>query len=249
MGYFNYPDICWKSNMISHKMSNGFLEYIEDNFLFQKMEKVTRGDDIWDLILSHHHCPPWSLVPISFPNQSQTLPCFDTSPNIPAQPVPTSPPPTAPTISLLSPYSYSFPFLLQCLPDCLIQSTPVPLLSSVFLSDCLLHIAWVQTSVCVLGRWGVIEITEKQAPYSQSWCSPLRQPRAIGSSHYKECLPLSLWPWTGGSKLFNCFAGMVHIQPKELWEEGKCEFLCVDGACGNLFSTRRLKHAQWRWNL
>ncbi|XP_048786380.1 uncharacterized protein LOC125686444 [Lagopus muta] len=38
MGDFNYPDICWKSNVARHAWSRRFLQCVEDNFLMQVCE-------------------------------------------------------------------------------------------------------------------------------------------------------------------------------------------------------------------
>ncbi|XP_065440587.1 mitoferrin-1 isoform X1 [Chrysemys picta bellii] len=53
MGDFNYPDICWENNTVGHRLSNKFLDCIADNFLFQKVEKATRGEAVLDLILTN----------------------------------------------------------------------------------------------------------------------------------------------------------------------------------------------------
>ncbi|XP_054832763.1 neurotrophin receptor-interacting factor homolog [Eublepharis macularius] len=53
MGYFRYPDICWKSNSAKNRRSTEFLTCLADNFLFQQVEKERRGSAILDLILTH----------------------------------------------------------------------------------------------------------------------------------------------------------------------------------------------------
>ncbi|XP_065438446.1 uncharacterized protein LOC135981058 [Chrysemys picta bellii] len=53
MGDFNYTDICWENNTAGHRLSNKFLDCIGDNFLFQKVEKATRGEAVLDLILTN----------------------------------------------------------------------------------------------------------------------------------------------------------------------------------------------------
>ncbi|XP_075779238.1 uncharacterized protein LOC142827520 [Pelodiscus sinensis] len=53
MGDFNYPDICWETNTARHRLSNKFLDCIGDNFLFQKVEKATRGEAVLDLVLTN----------------------------------------------------------------------------------------------------------------------------------------------------------------------------------------------------
>ena len=39
IGDFNHPDICWKCDTASCKQSWRLLEYIEDNFLIQVIQK------------------------------------------------------------------------------------------------------------------------------------------------------------------------------------------------------------------
>jgi len=53
LGDFNYPDICWKSNMASCRQSSRFLQCIEDNFLSQVISTPTLGDAILDLVVSN----------------------------------------------------------------------------------------------------------------------------------------------------------------------------------------------------
>ena len=53
MGDFNYPDICWKSNVARHARSRRFLQCVEDNFLMQMVEEPTRGGVLLDLILTN----------------------------------------------------------------------------------------------------------------------------------------------------------------------------------------------------
>lgn len=53
MGDFNYPDICWTTNMARHVRSRQFLQCIEDNFLMQVVEELTRGGPLLDLILTN----------------------------------------------------------------------------------------------------------------------------------------------------------------------------------------------------
>ncbi|XP_019344734.1 interferon-induced protein 44-like isoform X2 [Alligator mississippiensis] len=47
MGDFNFLDICWKNSAAKCKMSSQFLTCVEDNYLFQKVEDVTRGSSIF----------------------------------------------------------------------------------------------------------------------------------------------------------------------------------------------------------
>ncbi|KAK4824986.1 hypothetical protein QYF61_022512 [Mycteria americana] len=51
LGDFNHPDICWKSSTASYRQSRRLLEYIEDNFLSQRIDSPTRGDAILDLLV------------------------------------------------------------------------------------------------------------------------------------------------------------------------------------------------------
>jgi len=43
MGDFNYSNICWSDNIAGHKESRRFLKCINDNFLFQVIEKPIRS--------------------------------------------------------------------------------------------------------------------------------------------------------------------------------------------------------------
>ncbi|PKU33628.1 dtw domain-containing protein 2 [Limosa lapponica baueri] len=54
MGDFNHPDICWKDNTAGHKKSRKFLEYVDDNFLLQMVEKPTKKGAVLDLILTNN---------------------------------------------------------------------------------------------------------------------------------------------------------------------------------------------------
>ncbi|KAJ7424919.1 glycerol kinase [Willisornis vidua] len=54
MGDFNYPDICWRSNKVNHKLCRRFLESI-DNFLTQVMYP-TKNLVLLDLILRKRGC-------------------------------------------------------------------------------------------------------------------------------------------------------------------------------------------------
>ncbi|KAK4807115.1 hypothetical protein QYF61_018456 [Mycteria americana] len=51
MGDFNYPDICWENNTAVHKSSIRFLECIEDCFLLQMLDMLTRNSALLDLLL------------------------------------------------------------------------------------------------------------------------------------------------------------------------------------------------------
>ncbi|GAB0182786.1 hypothetical protein GRJ2_000743900 [Grus japonensis] len=53
MGDFNHPDICWRDNAAERKQSRKFLECVNDNFLFQVIEKPTRRGAVLDLILTN----------------------------------------------------------------------------------------------------------------------------------------------------------------------------------------------------
>ncbi|GAB0205646.1 hypothetical protein GRJ2_003030200 [Grus japonensis] len=53
MGVFNYPNICWMDNTPEHRQSRRFLEYTDDNFLLQVIEKPTRTDGLLDFIFTH----------------------------------------------------------------------------------------------------------------------------------------------------------------------------------------------------
>uniref|UniRef100_A0A8C0GBJ0 Phosphoinositide phospholipase C n=1 Tax=Chelonoidis abingdonii TaxID=106734 RepID=A0A8C0GBJ0_CHEAB len=48
---FNYPGMCRENSTTGHRLSIKFLEYIGDNFLLQRVEKVIRGEAVPDLIL------------------------------------------------------------------------------------------------------------------------------------------------------------------------------------------------------
>ena len=52
-GEFNHPDICWKSGTANCKQSRKLRECIEDNFLVQVMESLTRGEALLDLLLTN----------------------------------------------------------------------------------------------------------------------------------------------------------------------------------------------------
>ncbi|GAB0203631.1 hypothetical protein GRJ2_002828700 [Grus japonensis] len=53
MGDFNHPDICWRDNIAGHKQSRKFLEYVDDNFLFQVIEEPMRRGAMLDLVLTN----------------------------------------------------------------------------------------------------------------------------------------------------------------------------------------------------
>ncbi|GAB0176508.1 hypothetical protein GRJ2_000116000 [Grus japonensis] len=53
MGDFNHPDICWRDSAAEHKQSRKFLECVDDNFLLQVMEELTRRGAMLDLILTN----------------------------------------------------------------------------------------------------------------------------------------------------------------------------------------------------
>lgn len=40
LGDFNYPVICWKSNIAGHRSSNRFLEKVGGNLSVQKIQEV-----------------------------------------------------------------------------------------------------------------------------------------------------------------------------------------------------------------
>jgi len=50
---FNHLDICWKSSTLNCKQSRKLLECIEDNFLVQVIESLTRGEALLDLLLTN----------------------------------------------------------------------------------------------------------------------------------------------------------------------------------------------------
>jgi len=43
MGDANHTDVCWESNMVGCKQSRRVLECMEDNFLVQVSDKLTRS--------------------------------------------------------------------------------------------------------------------------------------------------------------------------------------------------------------
>ena len=53
MGDFNHPDICWISNSARHVQSKQFLQCVEDNFLMQVVEELTRWGVLLDLVLTN----------------------------------------------------------------------------------------------------------------------------------------------------------------------------------------------------
>ncbi|PKU34424.1 nedd4-binding protein 2-like 2 [Limosa lapponica baueri] len=52
LGDFNHPDICWKSSMVNCRQSRRLLECMEDNFLSQVIDSLTRGNVILDLMVT-----------------------------------------------------------------------------------------------------------------------------------------------------------------------------------------------------
>jgi len=53
LGDFNYPDICWKSSMMSCGQSRRLLVHMEDNFLSQVIDSPSRGDVILHLLVTN----------------------------------------------------------------------------------------------------------------------------------------------------------------------------------------------------
>ncbi|KAK4815971.1 hypothetical protein QYF61_010839 [Mycteria americana] len=53
IGDFSHLDICWKSSTVNCKQSRKLLECVEDNFLVQVMESLTRGEALLDLLLTN----------------------------------------------------------------------------------------------------------------------------------------------------------------------------------------------------
>jgi len=51
LGYFNHPNICWKSSTLSSGQSRRLLECMEDNFLSRVTDSPTRGDAILGLMV------------------------------------------------------------------------------------------------------------------------------------------------------------------------------------------------------
>ena len=52
-GGLNHPDICWKGSMASCRQSKRLLKCVEDNFLSQVIEVLTRGDAVLDLLFTN----------------------------------------------------------------------------------------------------------------------------------------------------------------------------------------------------
>lgn len=50
---FSQPDICWKRGTARCKQSRSFLECVEDNFLIQTIDHLTRGELLLDLLLTN----------------------------------------------------------------------------------------------------------------------------------------------------------------------------------------------------
>lgn len=50
---FNHPDICWKSSTASCRQSRRLLECMEDKFLTQIIERLTRRDVLLDLLVTN----------------------------------------------------------------------------------------------------------------------------------------------------------------------------------------------------
>ncbi|GAB0178067.1 hypothetical protein GRJ2_000272000 [Grus japonensis] len=53
MGNFSHPDICWRDNTAGREKSRNFLECIDDNFLLQVTEELTRRGAMLDLVLTN----------------------------------------------------------------------------------------------------------------------------------------------------------------------------------------------------
>ncbi|KAK4809957.1 hypothetical protein QYF61_002914 [Mycteria americana] len=53
LGYFDHPDICWKSSMLSCRQPRRLLECIVDNFLSQDTDSPTRRNAILDLMVTN----------------------------------------------------------------------------------------------------------------------------------------------------------------------------------------------------
>ena len=53
MGDFNHPEICWRDNTAGHQKSKRFLEYVDDNFLFQMAREPLRKGTMLDLVLTN----------------------------------------------------------------------------------------------------------------------------------------------------------------------------------------------------
>lgn len=53
MGDFNYPDTYWEYNTAVHKSSIRFLERVEDRFLLQMLDVLTRTNTLLDLLLTN----------------------------------------------------------------------------------------------------------------------------------------------------------------------------------------------------
>ena len=52
-GNFNHPDSQWKNNTVSCKQSRKLLDSIDDNFLFQILDRSTRVEALLDLVLTN----------------------------------------------------------------------------------------------------------------------------------------------------------------------------------------------------
>ena len=53
MGDFNYPGTCWEKNVAMHESSIRFLESVEDRFLLQMLDVLTRNSTLLDLLLTN----------------------------------------------------------------------------------------------------------------------------------------------------------------------------------------------------
>ena len=53
IGNFNHPNICWRDNTVMHQKSKRFLEYIDNNFLFQVVLEPTGKGTTLNLVLSN----------------------------------------------------------------------------------------------------------------------------------------------------------------------------------------------------
>ena len=53
VGDFNHMDICWKDHTVSCKRSRRLLESIDDIFLYQVLDRLTRGEALLDILLTN----------------------------------------------------------------------------------------------------------------------------------------------------------------------------------------------------
>jgi len=52
MGDFNHPEICWEDHTARHAQSRRFLQSIDDNFLTQVAEELTRRGVLLHVVLT-----------------------------------------------------------------------------------------------------------------------------------------------------------------------------------------------------